>query len=228
MIFGIALLRHWLQKKDAVYLAWWTAGVFLYGVGTVTESLITLFGWSEPVFRVWYISGALLGGAPLAQGTVYLILSKKIANRLSFILLSFVLIAAVCVVLTPINYSQVEQFRPTGKVMQWTWVRAFSPFINTYSLTFLAGGAAWSAWKYKRQGGSRSRYIGNVLIAVGALLPGIGGSFTRFGLTEVLYVTEFLGLILIFFGYRTMRFTGGESIYNNQRSMVKTDDVARG
>jgi hypothetical protein len=34
------------------------------------------------------------------------------------------------------------------------------------------------------------------------LLPGIGGSFTRFGYTEVLYVTEFLGIILIYFGYR--------------------------
>ena len=38
--------------------------------------------------------------------------------------------------------------------------------------------------------------------AIGALLPGIGGSFTRFGHTEVLYVTEFAGLLLIFLGYR--------------------------
>jgi hypothetical protein len=33
-------------------------------------------------------------------------------------------------------------------------------------------------------------------------LPGIGGSFTRFGYTEVLYVTEFVGIILIYLGYR--------------------------
>ena len=41
-----------------------------------------------------------------------------------------------------------------------------------------------------------------MLIASGALLPGIGGSFTRFGYTEVLYVTEFIGIILMFTGYR--------------------------
>ena len=43
---------------------------------------------------------------------------------------------------------------------------------------------------------------GNVVIAVGAILPGIGGSFTRAGYTEVLYVTEFVGIILIYAGYR--------------------------
>ncbi|MGE5692910.1 MAG: hypothetical protein ACM3YF_03925, partial [Candidatus Zixiibacteriota bacterium] len=39
-------------------------------------------------------------------------------------------------------------------------------------------------------------------IAVGAILPGIGGSFSRMGHTEVLYVTEFIGLLLIYRGYR--------------------------
>jgi hypothetical protein len=44
--------------------------------------------------------------------------------------------------------------------------------------------------------------LGNVAIAVGGLLPGIGGSFTRFGMVEVLYVTELAGLLLLFLGYR--------------------------
>jgi hypothetical protein len=42
----------------------------------------------------------------------------------------------------------------------------------------------------------------NVLIAVGAILPGIGGTATRMGYTEVLYVTELAGLLLIWAGYR--------------------------
>ena len=42
----------------------------------------------------------------------------------------------------------------------------------------------------------------NVLIAVGAILPGIGGTATRMGHTEVLYVTELIGLVLTWTGYR--------------------------
>jgi len=41
-------------------------------VGTFMEGWTAIFGWNETIFRSWYISGALLGGAPLAQGTVYL------------------------------------------------------------------------------------------------------------------------------------------------------------
>ena len=44
--------------------------------------------------------------------------------------------------------------------------------------------------------------IANVLIAAGAILPGIGGTATRMGYTEVLYVTELAGLLLTWMGYR--------------------------
>ena len=41
-----------------------------------------------------------------------------------------------------------------------------------------------------------------MLIAIGAILPGIGGTATRMGYTEVLYVTELAGLLLTWIGYR--------------------------
>src|SRR5205823_9739008 len=81
-------------------------------------------------------------------------------------------------------------------------VRMVSPFINTYAALFLIGGAIVSAARYRSQPEKRHRYVGNIFIAIGALLPGIGGTFTRFGHVEVLYVTEFVGLLLIFAGYR--------------------------
>ena len=56
--------------------------------------------------------------------------------------------------------------------MEWSWVRLFSPFINIYAFIFLVGGAAWSAVRYARHRENDGRRVwGNVLIAVGALLP---------------------------------------------------------
>jgi len=112
----------------------------------------------------------------------------------------------------------VEPDRLTGKVLGWTWVRMFSPFINIYSVYFLIGGAIYSAYTYYRLKSSSARVVGNVLIALGAILPGIGGSFTRFGHTEVLYVTELLGLILIFSGYLVIRNDRSVSIHSAQRN----------
>jgi len=202
LVFSVVLLKRYREKGRGAHLLWWAFGVFIYAVGTFTESLTTLFGWKEAVFRAWYISGALLGGAPLAQGTVYLLLRRRTANRLTAVLVTFFLVAASCVLIAPINAELVEPHRLTGKVFAWPWVRLFSPFINTYALTFLVGGAALSAWRFSRRRETHHRFVGNVLIAVGALLPGIGGTFTRFGYTEVLYVTELLGLSLVYIGYR--------------------------
>ena len=212
LAFSTALFRRF-RARGGLHLLWWAIGALTYALGTITESATTLFGWHEPVFRLWYVTGALLGGAPLAQGSVYLHLRTRTAHRLTVALVTVVVIAATCVWLSPINYALVEPHRLTGKVLVWTWVRAFSPFINTYAFIFLAGSAAWSAWRYRGRRETRGRFIGNGLIATGALLPGIGGGFTRFGHTEVLYVTEFIGIVLIFLGYRFATHRPGEAPY---------------
>jgi hypothetical protein len=199
--FATIVLRRY-SVKGGTHLLWWGIGMVTYGIGTLTESLTTLFGWQEPVFRAWYITGALLGGAPLAQGSVYLLMKRRTANVLSVALVTAVIVASVFVLLTPINYSLVDPVRLSGRVMQWQWVRSFSPFINLYAATFLIGGAIVSAVRFKKMPEKRGKYVGNIFIAIGALLPGIGGTFTRFGHVEVLYVTEFVGLLLIYAGYR--------------------------
>ena len=200
--FAYVVFVRWRQRRSGPHLLWWAAGILLYGVGTFTESTVTVLGWSEPVFRAWYISGALLGGAPLAQGTVYLLMRRRTANVLATILIVWVTVAAVFVLLTPIDYAAVETHRLTGSVMEWSWVRLFSPLVNTYAALFLIGGAVVSAMRFRKRSDTYNRFVGNVLIAVGALLPGIGGAATRMGYTEVLYVMEFVGLTLIWLGYR--------------------------
>lgn len=203
VFFTVALLRRW-RARGGPHLLWWAAGTATYAIGTATESATTLLGWHEPLFKLWYISGALLGGAPLAQGTVYLLLSRRTANRLTAALVTLIAVAACCVLLSPVRTELVEPFRLTGRVLGWQWVRAFSPFINIYAFVFLVGGAVFSVWRYARHEDTTYRAAGNAFIAAGALLPGIGGTYTRLGHTEVLYVTELLGLCLLWIGYRTI------------------------
>ena len=201
LVFAVVLGRRY-RERGGTHLAWWCAGMVAYGAGTITESITTLFGWSEPVFKAWYITGALLGGAPLAQGTAYLLLPRRTATRLALAVGTVVLVAAIAVVLAPIRYELVEPHRLSGRVFGWPWVRRFSPFINLYAVILLVGGAILSAWRYRHRREARHRFLGNVAIAIGGILPGIGGTFTRFGHVEVLYVTELLGLLVIWAGYR--------------------------
>jgi hypothetical protein len=191
-------------------------GVLCYGLGTLTEAIVGLFGWSEPVFKSWYILGALLGGFPLAQGSVYLIFKKRTADIMMYAVVAVIIVASAFVMASPIDYSLVEPTRLTGKVLEWSKVRLVTPFVNMYAFVFLVGGATYSAYRYSKDSLYKARFVGNVFIAFGGLLPGIGGSFTKFGYTEVLYVTELLGIILIYMGYYTIRKDKTISIYQVQ------------
>ena len=57
-----------------------------------------------------------------------------------------------------------------------------------------------SAAHFWRQQTNPNRLIGNVLIALGAMSPAIGGVLNRFGFAG-LYVGELVGAILVFSGF---------------------------
>ena len=200
--FAFEIFRRWRVHPDRLHLLWWAIGAAVYGVGTFTEAWTSLFGWNPVIFKSWYISGALLGGAPLAQGTVYLLLKRRTAHLLTAALILYVLVASVAVVLAPLELAAVERHRLNRRVFEWQWVRLFSPAVNLYAVVFLIGGAVLSALRYSMDPATRHRMYANILIAIGAILPGIGGTATRMGHTEVLYVTELVGLVLTWIGYR--------------------------
>ena len=198
------IFSHYLNRQTK-YLLWWAIGVLTFGLGTLAESINVLVGWSEINLKYWYIVGALLGGFPLAQGSVYLLMNRKFANTTTILFVILILVASIFVVLSPIELPDAYDGKLTGKVFSWTWVRNFSPFINLYAFIFLVGGAIYSAIRYYKVGIKEAPFRGNIFIAIGGLLPGIGGSFTRAGYVEVLYITEFIGLLLIYFGYKIIK-----------------------
>ena len=207
-IFAFVVFRRY-RARGGAHLLWWSFGILVYGMGTFAEGWMTRFGWNPGIFKFWYIVGALMGGAPLAQGTVWLLLRERTARALSWIVAAVIAVAAVSAAASPINYAVVDAHVPSGTAFAWQWVRAFSPFINLYAVVFLIGGAVYSAWRFGRvaraEGSgsaiARDRFYGNVFIAVGAILPGIGGVATRMGHTEILYIGELAGIVLIWLGY---------------------------
>jgi hypothetical protein len=207
-LFSIYFFReiysHYLIRKTK-YLLWWSIGVLTFGMGTSAESINAIFGWNEINLKYWYIVGALLGGFPLAQGTVYLLMKKRFADITSLILVIIIAIASIFVILTPLTIPADFRYKLTGSVFAWQWVRYFSPFVNLYASVFLIGGAVYSAIRYYKQTEKEARFIGNIYIALGGLLPGIGGSFTRMGYVNVLFITELTGLLLIYYGYRIIK-----------------------
>jgi hypothetical protein len=201
------LFSRYRAKGGGKHLLWWGIGLATYGIGTFAESWTSIVGWNPFIFRLWYSAGAFMGGYPIAQGSIYLLMNRKFADRSAAIMTSIIAVATILVFLTPLDASLAEAHRLSGNVMEWKWLRLISPFINLYAVAFLSGGAVVSALRFRKAPELRRRYLGNILIAVGAILPGIGGALTRAGYVEALYITELVGLILIYRGYRLNIFT---------------------
>ena len=207
LVFAIAVFRRYLLRRGP-YLLLWTIGLLWFGVGTLGEILLGLT-FSGLVLKLWYLSGAMLTAAWLGQGTVHLLVRRQgVAWSLTGLLTAVSVLAAVLVLLAPLSAaaSSYQVSQPISSQYQDFLTRSglvivLTIVLNIYGSLTLIGGAVYSAWIFWRKHVLFNRMIGNILIAVGAFAPALGGSFVRIGLPDFLYLTELVGSVLMFIGF---------------------------
>jgi len=205
--FALAVFNRFKVRHGA-HLLLWSIGLVLYAIGTLTE-VISLFTFSPLALKLWYLSGAMLTAAWLGQGTINLLVRRRgIAPTLNIILVVVSLLAVVLVLMAPITsasaaFNTAEPLSAQYKdiLTRSGVVVLLTILLNTYGTFTLVGGAIYSAFIFWRKRVLFNRMVGNILIAIGAILPAMGGTFVQMGLPDFLYVSEFLGAILMYVGF---------------------------
>jgi MFS family permease len=205
LIFAAFVFKRYLARRGP-HLLVWGIGMVFYAIGGFCEAYYGAFGWNPWIFRLWYLFGAILVAAWLGQGTVYLLAKRRWAHVLMGILLVASLYAAARVLAAQLDPSLMTESVHTGSELSGhaivtAGVRTLTPFFNLYGTVTLVGGAFYSAWIFWRKRILLHRTIGNIFIAVGAMLPAFGGTFSRFGIPGALYLSELLGSVLMFIGF---------------------------
>jgi hypothetical protein len=98
--FAALVADQWLRRRQPYQLVW-TIGLLWYGISAGTEFLGSAFGWSEPLYRTWYLVGAFGVAAYLGLGTVYLLNRTRFGY---FVAVSFAL-AGLFSLLTSVKYA---------------------------------------------------------------------------------------------------------------------------
>jgi hypothetical protein len=200
-VFAFLVLQRWYKGRRLPSL-FWGIGLLFYGAGGAMEAYYGLLGWHPLVFRLWYLSGAVLVAAWLGQGTAFLLLKRRVAWILFTILAIGSVYAAYKVFTAQLDPTQMLSQELSGHAIVSPGVRVLTPFFNLYGVLLLAGGAVYSAWLFWRKRVLLHRVIGNLFIAFGALSPAFGGALQRFGVPSLLYLSELIGVILIFIGFQ--------------------------
>jgi hypothetical protein len=71
-VFAALVFDQWWQRRHSFQLVW-GIGLVWYGISAGTEFVGSAFGWSDPLYRTWYLIGAFLVPSYLGVGTLYLL-----------------------------------------------------------------------------------------------------------------------------------------------------------
>jgi len=91
-LFALMLLDQWRERRQGFQLVW-AIGMLWYGIGAGAEAVAEINGWSEPVYRVWYLTGAVWTAAWLGLGTAFLLGRTRFGYTYAVLLLFSGLIA---------------------------------------------------------------------------------------------------------------------------------------
>lgn len=72
MVFAVMLLDQWRDRRHGFQLVW-AFGMGAFAIGAGAEAVAAAAGWSEPLYRAWYLAGAVWTAAWLGLGTAFLL-----------------------------------------------------------------------------------------------------------------------------------------------------------
>jgi hypothetical protein len=203
LVCALVIARDAIRRPRPDKLAWVVAFA-IFAVASGTEVLASLTEWTPALARVYYLTGAVLVVGYLALGELYLLAGQRIARFAPGVTLLVTAVAATIVFNARVAESRLAD-DGWEALQRGAALKALAISLNAGGTLVVVGGALYSAWRFRRLGIQRRRMTGCVLIAAGTLVAASGGTLTRFGREEYLYLGIAAGVAVIFAGYLETR-----------------------
>ncbi len=185
----------------------WAIAFAIFAIAAGAEVVGDLAGWTVPLARVYYLTGAVLVTLFLGLGQLYLLFGRRIARFAPGITLAVVAFAVSLVLDAPVDAARLpdDHWRAIDRGPLLIGVVAAS---NAFGVVALLGGSLYSAWQFWRTRTRPHRMIGCLLIAAGTLVIASKGYLDRLGVSVSdfgFYLLLSIGAAIIFAGYLETR-----------------------
>lgn len=199
-LMALIMIKRMRQKVRPQEAAWALAFV-MFAIASASQVVGDIYGWTANLARLYYVLGATLVVGWLGLGTWFILVNKPWLRSLglyAMILLSGYGVGLVS--LTPINIAHLPS-DGWHALIKPTPLTLLTILINSTGTLILVGGALWSAWIFWRKRIMKQRMVGLILLAAGTLVVAAGGSLTRLGHPQYLYIAMSIGIGFMFLGY---------------------------
>jgi len=178
----------------------WTIGFALFTVAAAALWLGAANGWTDAVFRVYYLTGGILVVAYLAVAELLLVLPGRRVTRMAAATMLFVTFAAVAAVLAArVDAAALASAgaTPPNDALEGTWPKVMAIALNSVGTVVLLVGSVASA---------RSRRDPRpLLVAAGVAVIAVASTATRAGSYAAFALGQAAGITLILLGLVTRR-----------------------
>ena len=195
----------------------WAIAFTIFAIAAGCEVVASLGEWTPALTRIYYLTGAVLVVGYLALGELYLLAAARIQRFAPGVTLLVTAVAATVILNADVDSTKLAD-DGWEALERGAALTALAIGINSVGTLVIAGGLVYSAVRFKRLGVQRNRMIGCLLIALGTVAVALGGTVTRLGHREYLYIPMAIGVGIIFAGYLQTRRPDGD-----ERAHVMSD-----
>lgn len=203
-VFAAMLGRSFAGRRRPYELAWAVA-LAMYGIASLAVVAGVAGGWTRSEFKLYWVFGAVLNVPFLAAGELQLLIRKPWVGAVLWCVLAFVTAYTVAVTAGALaDAGPLAEQLPSGKDVfgDGSPAHRLPQLISIPSYLVLVGGALWSVWKMRGRDDLRSRFVGTLLIAIGAtVIAGFGSAFAALGNLSAFSVSLLGGIAVMFAGF---------------------------
>jgi hypothetical protein len=202
-VFATLLTRQYVSRRRPAQLAWAIA-LAMYAVASLAVVLGVAGGWTADEYRVYWALGAVLNVPFLAGGELMLLVRNRTARAAIWVVLVFVTAYTISVLRgATFDASALADELPSGKHVfgDGTAAHRLPQLISIPSYLILVGGALWSAWRMRGRRELRDRFVGTLLIALGATVIAGGSAFAALGYLAAFSAALAAGIAVMFLGF---------------------------
>ena len=230
--FALITFDRWQLRGQSHELAW-TIAMILFAVGSLALWWAETTGWTLFIFKIFFVSGAVLNVAWLALGTIYLLTGKTTGDRVRKYLTSLSTFSIGVVLIAPAKREIVDGEFPSARQLFGVAPRVLAAVGSGVPALIIIFGALWSTFRVIRKAtpslaqknvrivkSPKRLALGNVLVATGTIVLSASGSFAgRLGKDRAFAITLLIGLCILFSGFLVAS--------NSTHKNTKDNSVAR-